>query len=130
MSFCGILYEKIPTFCYHCGLVSHGTNTCNRQSSGSQENPYAPLCPDPSDQQKHEVGDDSIFMSDDMDAGMVPKPPDIISNEEQLIETTNTEFGPWMLFSRRKGHGGERGGARGSRRPESGTAHAQPHDHA
>lgn len=34
-----VLYEKLPTFCYLCGLVGYGSNTCSRRSSDNQNRP-------------------------------------------------------------------------------------------
>lgn len=39
-----VLYERLPTFCYKCGLVGHGFNNCNRWSSGGLEHPSPPHC--------------------------------------------------------------------------------------
>lgn len=46
--FAVVLYEKLPTFCYTCGLVSHRSNSCNRWSSTCQGRPSLSLNSDPS----------------------------------------------------------------------------------
>lgn len=43
---------------------------------------------------------------------------------EKKIDVPENEFGPWMLVTRRRDHGGGRGGAGGSRQLESREAHA------
>lgn len=39
-----VFYEKLPTFCYWCRLVGHGTNNCNHGPMETQEEPQPSPC--------------------------------------------------------------------------------------
>lgn len=38
------MYERLPTFCYNCVVVGHGTNSCNQITSSEHEHGFPPLC--------------------------------------------------------------------------------------
>lgn len=75
-----VLYEWLPMFYYYCGLVGHGTKTCNCRSSRSQGNPSPPRCLTQVVNKGRRLGMSS-FMSKDMDARMVPRTPNINGKE-------------------------------------------------
>lgn len=77
------------------------------------DNPSPSLCYDLCDRQRQEVRDNSDFMSDGMDAGMHPRPGDNLEDRDSLQELLKTDYGLWMLVSRRQGRGRGRGGADG-----------------
>lgn len=123
-----VLYERLPTFCYLCGLVGHGSNSCNRQSPACSEKPSQPRCEDLDDQQRQEVRVSHEHMGEGMDVGMAPEPVSLPELMENVVEIPNTDYGPWMLVSRRRGRGGGRGGARGLGGPGSRGAHVTSRD--
>lgn len=69
-----VLYERLPTFCYKCGIVGHGTNNCSHQSLGNSEPTSPPHCTDSRGQQRQEVREGSESLSDGMEAELAPRP--------------------------------------------------------
>lgn len=108
-----VLYECLPTFCYLCGLVGHGSNSCNRRSPVYPKNPSPSHCNDQLDRQRQEVRDSSSVMGDGMDVGITPMQLVQGERRESLIYSSETDYGPWMLVSRRCGRGGGNGGVGG-----------------
>lgn len=87
--------------------------------------PQFPLhCNDLSNRQRQEIRDNFHFMSDDMDAGMDPRPVDTSRERDILQESSKTDYEPWILVSRRWGRGGGHGGAGGPRGLRSPVVHA------
>lgn len=123
-----VLYERLPTFCYKCGLVGHGSNNCNRRSSGGSGHPSPPRSTDLASRQRQEVRDEPEARSEGMEAEMDPRQSDILEETENLDELSKTDYGPWMLVERRRGRGGGRGSAGGAGRPGSRAAHATSRD--
>ena len=100
-----IQYERLPTFCYHCGVVGHGASACSRQHGRSQGEGSLSDLP----------GSRGVFHSEDTMPVMTerrqameldPSCSALAMQEEQQMESG---FGPWMLVSRRRGRGRGRG---------------------
>lgn len=89
-----VLYERLPTLCYLCGLVRHGSNSCNRRSPVYPENPSPPHCNDLRDRIRQEVRDNSGSMIEGMEAGMNPRPADTPGEIEVVDDPSNTDYGP------------------------------------
>ncbi|XP_039136996.1 uncharacterized protein LOC120274516 [Dioscorea cayenensis subsp. rotundata] len=119
-----VLYEKLPTFCYHCGMVGHGSNLCSRRSSRNLNRPLSPPSHVQGEPNGMEIREDSVSQNNGMEARDGAMPP---LHDDSLSESADTDFGPWMLVSRRRGRGGGRGGAGGGAgNPASREAHVRP----
>lgn len=103
-----VLYERLPTFCYSCGMIGHGSNSCSRPvtSGAARIDPSRPVRLTEFDSGLvSEVRDQHMDDSD-------PVPPG--PSSETLDDVTpETNYGPWLLVSRRRG--GTRGRGGGSR---------------
>lgn len=123
-----VLYERLPTFCYKCGIVGHGTNNCSHQSLGNSEPTSPPHCTDSRGQQRQGIREGSESLSDGMEAELAPRseiPAEEIKGTEELHKT---DYGPWMMVTRRRGCGGGRGGTGGSGGQGSHAAHTISRD--
>lgn len=119
-----VLYEKLPTFCYLCGMVGHGSNHCSRRSPVIQSSSQPPPVQVHSDLSGMEVGTEMEIMDDGMEARIDHQTlnPDNVCPEDDA-----SNFGPWMLVARHKGRGGGRGGASGGAgRPAPREVHVRP----
>lgn len=121
-----VLYERLPTFCYVCGVIGHGTNTCSRRNLDNQSSPSPPLCSDPGDGQRPTVMEEQGLPSIDREVGIGSRPPEFEQALDRKDEASENDFGPWMLVTRRRGRGGGRGGAGGSGNLEPRETHANP----
>lgn len=97
-----ILYEKLPTFCYLCGLVGHGSNACPQPVTARMRRSPPPPC----FEQKSAVG-----------SNLLPVPPVLMtrspnhgSDETSALPLPGSgdpgpekEFGSWLLAPRRRG---------------------------
>lgn len=130
MSFrCCSLQKKLPTFCYLCGMVGHGSNSSNCWNSDDMRSSYPTPCSDPNGRQGSEVRTTRASPTTSLDACNDHQPPVYRETSDQYKETPKTDFGPWMLVSKRKGRGEGHSGARGgSGRPNSRAAHASSTD--
>lgn len=89
-----VLYERLPTFCYKCGIVGHGTNNCSHQSLGNSEPTSPPHCTDSRGQQRQGIREGSESLSDGMEAELAPRseiPAEEIKGTEELHKM---DYGP------------------------------------
>lgn len=106
-----VLYERLPTFCYTCGMVGHGTNACSRRLTTGN----AGVTPLPCSLQGSAVDsgcslDDGNEISGPVPPLPRPDPPGHENTPSSPPLMPDSEFGPWLLVSRRRGlqcgHGG------------------------
>lgn len=101
-----ILYKKLPTFYYICGMVGHGSNSCSRRSVEVRHEPSVALSFD----RNVQLGTEERMMQDPSHKGLEaekfsiepypsPKKDLIIDPQTDLI---NSDYGPWMLVSWRR----------------------------
>lgn len=95
-----VLYERLPTFCYTCGVIGHGSNSCSRALATGKAN----VCQPPRPQRGKEVRQELS----PMDAGTgandsVSSPPSSEIGDPLVHSNTevDSEYGPWLIVSRR-----------------------------
>lgn len=91
-------------------MVRHGSNHYNRQSSGNLYRSSSPPLHVPGEPNGMAAREDSVSRNKGMEAGDESLS---LPHDEIFSESADTDFGPWMLVSRRRGRGGGRGGAGG-----------------
>lgn len=117
-----ILYEKLPIFCYLCGMAGHGSNNCSRRSSVVHSYSSSPPSQVPLDQNWLEARVAMETLDDGMEA-MLDHPTPVPNVPCAGDDVSN--FGPWMLVTRQRGRGGGRGSiGGGAGRPASRAMHA------
>lgn len=102
-----ILYERLPTFCYHYGLIGQGASNCCRRLGNS-----------PPDQV---MEDAAVVAGGDLAPGSGLEVSQIgqvatgnAATNDQIAspgEDQSTDFGAWMIATRRRNRGRNRGGA-------------------
>lgn len=102
-----VQYECLPTFCYSCGMVGHGSNSCPRSvKSGAAKTHF------PHPQWQVESGSSKV--SDFQDQRMDDvEPPDRLSSESMdkvVHNALDSDYGPWLLVTCRRGSTRGRGG--------------------
>lgn len=84
-----VQYERLPTFCYWCGLVGHGTNTCLRVPGTGWIRVPLPS----RDTRGKTVISDPVTKVVAPIEGLVDSSMSLVD----LSLTTKTNFGPWMI---------------------------------
>lgn len=117
-----VLYEKLPVFCFKCGLVGHGEANCPTHSNRPQNEPHVPSGGSP-----ELVREDIGMQVDDADDGLDGIAVDVPSF---LPPEDDSKFGPWLKPSGRRssnrGRATGRGGGRGGGSRASGNRNPNP----
>lgn len=100
-----ILYERLPTFCFTCGLVGHGTNNCSRRSENSPENNQMEV----SMEDRNHVNSSKSSESLKVRQAAALDQSDL-TRQNEFEGNHDSEFGPWILATRWKNRGRSRSG--------------------
>ncbi|KAJ0983711.1 hypothetical protein J5N97_011966 [Dioscorea zingiberensis] len=89
-SFVSILYERLPVFCYHCGVVGHGANACTEKTPGCRRDAASagPSPPNPSGKE--------VVIGEPSSSQRNTGPSDAQAGVLAADELENREYGPWM----------------------------------
>lgn len=102
-----IIYKGLPTFYFHCGLVGHGANNCNRKL---EKSPVDVPMEYPLDVSASFKGDSTSSGPSTIKQAYVgtfaADVPQDVNDDPQC-----SEFGSWMLATHGRSRGRGRGGA-------------------
>ncbi|KAJ0961230.1 hypothetical protein J5N97_000776 [Dioscorea zingiberensis] len=102
-----VVYERVPTFCYTCGMVGHGASTCTTRRGPTSAQPSAAGQANAGNDRSSQV-QNAHETPEPRDKGLSPQTP-----LEETIQSKESGIGPWMRPNRRRGRGRGRGGAGG-----------------
>lgn len=106
-----VLYEKVPIFRYHCGLVGHDIAACTNQRVMNHGDTLSSTSPEPRD----DVVPEAVVMPGESSHGGYMEIDDCRQPlQPTLEEYEEPEFGAWMVVTRRRGPGHGRGHGRGT----------------
>lgn len=92
-------------FCYTCGIIGHGTNSCSHATITGEDQTSPPLRVPWRPAVRPIQTEDVAAMRMEMDSTVVD--PQELNNP--INSTPDPEFGSWMLVSRWRGHARGRG---------------------
>lgn len=65
-----VLYESLPTFCFSCDVIGHGTNTYSQRNLENQSLLSPPLCLDPGVGHRSTVMETQGLQSNGLEVGI------------------------------------------------------------
>ncbi|KAJ0984231.1 hypothetical protein J5N97_002587 [Dioscorea zingiberensis] len=97
--FVSILYEKLPVFCYKCGVVEHGADGCKQGDTGGQSEVAGTEQPVPDPKGKGlavDEGGPSVRMTSPQGEGRM-------LNQPEKEKVSDPKYGVWMTVAEKFG---------------------------
>lgn len=107
-----MFYERLPAFCYKCGVIEHGKGNCPLIDSGAVEGVACNVL-----LVFNHIQEPQDMQLDKNEGKIGPEPPTVEGSDRMQgkdgDQNDDNQFSSWLVVQHRRGHGRGRGLASG-----------------